>query len=150
MMKMKKVLHWIEELLPFIHTPWILPRLNKKRNFWDPSFWIEKNNIEKAFPSRLKNRAFDLNGAKFRGYDENEKGPPLDRGPFSFSSYPLNFALIKSEMRFPRRDGNARQEFITEIWPFYFFKGQHQKWLNWSFKGPYFLKMLFLIRTKTY
>ena len=41
------------------------------------------------------------------GYDANEKVPPLDRGTFSFSSYPLNFALIKSETRFPRRDGNA-------------------------------------------
>ena len=73
---------------------------------------------------------FYLNGAKFRGYDENEKGPPLDRGTFSFSAYPLNFALIKSETRFPRRDGNAFKkdfanlkmlisgDFKTDIWRF--------------------------------
>ena len=56
---------------------------------------------------------FYLNGAKFRGYDENEKGPPET---FSFSSYPLNFALIKSETRFPRRDGNAfKKDFANLI-----------------------------------
>ena len=90
-------------------------------NFEISVFVHRKIILRRHFHLVSKIPIFYLNWAKFRGYDENEKGPPLNRGTFSFSSYPPNIALIKSEMRFPRRDGNARQEFITEIWPFYFF-----------------------------
>ena len=53
-----------------------------------------------AFPSHLGKRISDLIRAIFGGYEEKEKVPLFNGGPFSFSSYPLNFAPFKSKSDF--------------------------------------------------
>ena len=70
------------ELFQFPHTLLILPRLNKKRDFRDETEMPFQYYFSLFKNSDLENRVFYLNWAKFTGYDENEKVPPLDRGTF--------------------------------------------------------------------
>ena len=68
----------------------------------------------KAFPSRFRNRVSDLIRSKFRGYEEKEKVPLSNGGPFS--SYPLNFAPFNLKKRDFREEMEMPSQYYFSLY----------------------------------